>query len=82
LFPFTIIEHFFFAAFFIALMKEAANIVQTSVNFYQTARRSIAEDIHFLHLEVSFQKYGNSSVLCLAHHILTCLINLTALLEE
>jgi hypothetical protein len=66
----------------IALMKEAVNIVQTSVNFYQTARRSIAEDIHLLHLEVSFQKYGNSSVLSLAHHILACLINLTALLEE
>jgi hypothetical protein len=31
---------------FIALMMEAANTSETSVNFYETTRRNITEDSH------------------------------------
>jgi hypothetical protein len=34
------------AASIIALMMEAASTSETSVNFYQTTRRSISEDSH------------------------------------
>jgi hypothetical protein len=37
----------------IALMKEAASTSETSVNFYQTARRNNPEDSH-LHLYMIF----------------------------
>jgi hypothetical protein len=45
----------------IALMMEAANTSETSVNLYQTTRRNIPEDSHLQISETSTQRIGPSS---------------------
>jgi hypothetical protein len=45
----------------IALMMEAANTSETSVNFYQTTRRNIPEDSHLYSHSLFFQLRGRVS---------------------